>query len=53
MSNSFKLRFTEKAEIELDLLEKEKAHLQHFKSVAKCLYFMQTNLKHPAEYTQI
>ncbi len=46
MNNSFKLRFTEKSEKELELLEKDASKFRHFKAVAKCLYFMQTNLKH-------
>lgn len=48
MSNKFELRFTENAEKELELLETEKSQYKNFKAVAKCLYFMQTNLKHPS-----
>ena len=48
MNKAFTLRFTEKAEEELMTLENDKAPFRHFKSVAKCLYFMQTNLKHPS-----
>lgn len=47
-NNNFELLFTENAKEDLETLESDPSQARKFKVVAKCLYFMQANLKHPS-----
>jgi len=45
---SFKLRFTQKAEEQLKILEKQKDLLKRLNSVRKALAYLEINPKHPS-----